>query len=73
MYFGDFDDNNSIEQIITFKKNGKEFSISNKDELSKQLNYISKKFVSYKEFAGLEVNEIFTYEILKKNNLLDVN
>ena len=73
MYFGDFDDNNSIEQIITFKKNGKEFSISNKDELSKQLNYISKKFVSYKEFAGLEVNEIFTDEILKKNNLLEVN
>ena len=73
MYFGDFDDNNSIEQIITFKKNGKEFSISNKDELSKQLNYISKKFVSYKEFAGLEVNEIFTDETLKKNNLLEVN
>ena len=73
MYFGDFDDNNSIEQIITFKKNGKEFSISNKDELSKQLNYISKKFVSYKEFAGLEVNEIFTDETLNKNNLLEVN
>jgi len=73
MYFGDLDDNNSIEQLISFQKEGKEFLIFNKDELSKQLNYIAKKFVSYNDFAGLEVVDIFSEKTLLKNKMLEVN
>ena len=73
MYYGDFDDNNSIEQLISFQKEGKEFLISNKDELSKQLNYIAKKYVSYDDFAGLEVADIFSKKTLLKNKILKVN
>jgi hypothetical protein len=54
MYFGDFDNNSTLEHIITYFKNGNEFPISNKDEITKQLNYLNRNFLYYNDFAGKE-------------------
>jgi len=73
MYVGDFDNNSNIEHIITYKKGSKEFPVSNKDELTKQLNYLNRDFFYYRDFAGLDINEIFSEEILSKNKVLFTN
>ena len=73
MYINDFDDNSRFEHIITYKKNSKEYPIANKDELSKQLNYLNRDFFYYKDFAGLDITEIFSKESLSNSKKLTVN
>ena len=73
MYIDDFDNNSSLEHIITYQKKSKEYPIANKDELSKQLNYLNRDFFYYKDFAGLDVREIFSEESLSSSQKLSVN
>ena len=53
--------------------NGKEYPLANKDELTKELNYLKREFFYYKDFAGLEINEIFSEKILSESDILFVN
>ena len=73
MYINDFDENSRDENIITYMDNGKEYPLANKDELTKELNYLKRDFLYYKNFSGLEINEIFTDEILEGSKILSVN
>ncbi len=73
MYINDFDDNSIKENIITYMLNGKEYPLANKDELTKELNYLKRDFFYYKDFAGLEIDEIFSDKILSESEILFVN
>ena len=73
MYVGDLDNNNKSETIIAIEKNGNYFTLQGLDELAGQLNYLKKKYRSYKDFAGETVEEIFGKEVLKNTTLLTVN
>lgn len=73
MYIGDFDDNNKTETVVAIEKKGKYYTLLGLDELSSQLNYLKKKYTSYKDFAGKTVEDIFTKEILNKAKMLTVN
>ena len=73
MYVGDFDNNKSTETIVATEKNGQYYTLSGLDELAGQLNYLKKKYTSYKTFAGQTVEAVFGDEALKKANLLTVN
>jgi len=73
MYIDDFDNNSRLEHIITYQKNSKEYPIANKDELSKQLNYLNRDFFYYKDFAGLDIREIFSEKSLSSSHKLSVN
>ena len=73
MYIDDFDNNSRLEHIITYQKKSKEYPIANKDELSKELNYLNRDFFYYKDFAGLDVRDIFSKESLSSSQKLSVN
>ena len=73
MYVGDFDNNKSTETIVAIEKNGKYYTLYGLDELAGQLNYLKKKYTSYRAFAGQTVEDIFGDEALKKANMLTVN
>ena len=38
MYINDFDNNESFEQIVTYIRNGKEYPLADRDEITKQLS-----------------------------------
>ncbi|MCH6236159.1 VCBS repeat-containing protein [Cognataquiflexum rubidum] len=59
MYVKDFDGNGSLEQILTYHKDGKEYTIATRDELVKQIPVLKKDFVRHSDFAGKTVAEIF--------------
>ena len=73
MYVGDFDNNKTSETVIAIEKNGKYYTLQGLDELAGQLNYLKKKYTSYKDFAGKTVEDIFTKEVLNKSKLLTVS
>ena len=72
MYYGDFDNNKKKETILAYSINGKYYPLNSKDELSAQMNIISKKFVEHKDFALKTIQEIFTKEVIEKATKFEV-
>ncbi len=65
LYRNDFDDNGTVEPIVTYYSQGKETVFSSKDELTKQLPMLNKKFLSYAEFAKTDFSRLFPKEKIK--------
>jgi hypothetical protein len=70
MYLKDFDGNQSLDQIITYISNGREYPAASRDELINQMPKLKKNFVLHKDFAGKSVSEIFSDEILAESGKL---
>lgn len=66
MYYGDLDQNNSKETILAYAIGNEYFPMNSKSELASQMNFISKKFVTHKEFAMQPMEKIFSKEALDK-------
>ena len=74
MYYDDFDKNGSSETILASNKNGKYYTLEGLDELSGQMSSLMrKKFNTYKSFAGKTVEEVFSGDLLKNAELLEVH
>jgi len=58
MYFNDFDNNGSKEQIITYFLNKQEIPFNNHDELLKQLPRLKKEFLYASDFAKASVLDL---------------
>ena len=64
LYRQDFDNNGSVETLVTYRYKGKETPFASKDELVKQMPFLNKKFLSYKSFAAASLDELFGEESL---------
>jgi hypothetical protein len=65
MYYNDFDDNGTKEQIVSYYVQGKEIPFANKDEIQRQIPLIKKKFLYAEDFAKAKIEDIFTKSKLK--------
>ncbi len=59
LYVKDFDQNGSLEQIMTYSIGGQEFPFLGKDQLELALPVLKKKHLSYDEVAGKTVQYMF--------------
>ncbi len=59
LYINDFDGNGSIETVVTHFHGDKETAFASKDELAKQMPFLNKKFLFYKDFAKASLEELF--------------
>ena len=66
LYYGDFDNNDKKESIIAYNINGKYYPLNSKDELSSQMNIISKRFTNHATFAMQPIENVLTVEALQK-------
>ncbi len=73
MYTNDFDKNGSIESIICHYKNGRSFPIYHKDQLSKQLNPVKKKFIKYDKYANSSIEEVLNPSLISESQKLEIN
>lgn len=64
LYVRDFDNNGSIEQIMCYTIDGKQYPFLAKDELERQLPVLKKAYLKYSEVAGKTVDYIF-YDLFK--------
>ncbi|HEY9045107.1 MAG TPA: VCBS repeat-containing protein [Ohtaekwangia sp.] len=65
MYVADFDKNDSTDQVLTCFTHGKEYPFNTRDEMTKQMPYLKKRYLSYHKFAEATVQDIFSEETLK--------
>ncbi|MCJ8164583.1 VCBS repeat-containing protein [Pontibacter sp. E15-1] len=74
LYVSDFEKNGTVEQIIScYTEDGKAYPMVLKQDLEKRVPSIKKKFVKYADYAGKQVNEIFSEEELKEAVVKQVN
>lgn len=73
MYVKDIDGNGHLDQVLAYRVNNIWYPVASKDELSKQLPFLNKKFNNYKSYAGKPIDQIFDENDLKDAKQLQVN
>jgi len=73
MYYDDFDQNDTKEQVLTYFLKGKEVPFANIMELHKQIPSLKKTFLKAKDFAGASVKELFPKIALGKTTKFQAN
>jgi enediyne biosynthesis protein E4 len=59
LFLSDLDKNGTVDPILTYSIDQKDYTFLGKGEIEKQVPLIKKKFLYYHEFAGKTVNQIF--------------
>ncbi|QHT66555.1 VCBS repeat-containing protein [Rhodocytophaga rosea] len=65
MLYSDFDNNGSIDPILSYYIEGKNHPAFSRDELGGQMPAIKKRFTSYETYARATVEDMFTKEQLQ--------
>ncbi len=73
LYVNDFDNNGTIEQIITETVDGKDFPILTKHELTSQIVSLKKKNLKFSDYASKPISELFPNEILAQSIIREIN
>ncbi|MEI9806528.1 MAG: hypothetical protein WDO16_00890 [Bacteroidota bacterium] len=64
LYIKDFDKNGSVEQVMAYTVDGKEYPFLAKDELERALPVLKKAYLKYSDVAGKTVQYMF-YDLFK--------
>jgi hypothetical protein len=73
LYVNDFDNNGSIEQILTHMVNGFEYPFNTRDEMTKQMPSLKKKYLSYEKFSKAKFHDFFSSKIIQESKMYEVN
>ncbi len=73
MWINDFDNNGTIEQIITRNIDGKDYPIHMKKELTEQISFLKKQNLKASEYAHKTVSELFSKRIFKNSIMKKMN
>ena len=71
MYVSDFDENGSVEQVITCYNGEKSYPMALRHDLVQALPYLKKKYLKYAEYKLQTIEDVFTSAQLKKAERLD--
>jgi enediyne biosynthesis protein E4 len=64
MFVSDFDKNDSTDQVISHYINGKEYPFHTRDEMTKQMPFLKKRYLSYHKFAEATLEDMFSEQDL---------
>ncbi len=67
MWINDFDNNGTIEQIVTVHENGGDYPIHQKKELTAQLVSLKKQNLKASDYAGRTIQDLFPEEVINQS------
>lgn len=73
MYYNDFDDNETKEQILTYYIQDKEIAFTNMSDLLSQIPSLKKKYLYASDFAKASLEDLFTREKLQASEVFTAN
>jgi hypothetical protein len=71
MIVGDLDGNGSSDHIVIYFNGDKSYPFASRDQLVKQLPYLKKKFLKYKDYRNVKVEDIVSPAL--KNQTTELN
>jgi hypothetical protein len=73
MYAKDFDNNGSMDPLMSWYENGIAYPVALRDPLIKQIPALKKKFVRYGAYAEATMEDVYPMSTLKLGIVLEVN
>jgi hypothetical protein len=73
LYVHDFGSNGTLEQILTFYKNGVSYPLAGRDEIVGQVTPLRSKYPSYASYGASRVGDIFPNSELKQARILEAH
>ena len=73
LYYADFDDNGTVDPILSFYVEGTRYPHPTLDELTDQMFMMQSRFASYAQYAEATAEDLFTEEELEKAGTLEAN
>ncbi len=70
MFYKDFDANGSVDPILTYYIQGKAYPFASRGELLDQIYSMRQKYTSYADYAGVQLEDIFSKDELKDAQVL---
>jgi enediyne biosynthesis protein E4 len=71
--FKDFDDNGTIDPIMTYYLDGNSYPMPSRDDLLEHLPMLKKKFTDYKSYADAQLTDLFNSSELAGSTTLKAN
>jgi enediyne biosynthesis protein E4 len=71
LYVNDFFHNGTLEQILTFYKNGVSYPLAGRDEFVRMFPQLRSKYTSYADFGASRIEDIFPASELKSAKVLE--
>jgi len=68
IYYGDFDNNGSMDPLFTYYIQHKKYAYASLDELVEQLPLLRKKFLKYEQYASAGFDDILSPEQLQRSS-----
>ncbi|MCH9659577.1 MAG: VCBS repeat-containing protein [Bacteroidetes bacterium] len=72
IWVNDFDNNGTIEQIVTQRLNGKDMPIHQKQEIVSQMVSLKKQNLKASEYATKSIQELFSEDVIKRTRMREV-
>jgi enediyne biosynthesis protein E4 len=69
--FKDFDENGTLDPIMSYYLGGKSYPSPSRDDLLEHLPMLKKKFTDYKSYADAQINDLFDVNQLKGSSTLN--
>jgi enediyne biosynthesis protein E4 len=73
LYYDDFDNNGSIDPILSYEQNGKRYPYASRDELLDQMYGMRSKFTNYENYSNATLNEVLDKTQINNANKLEIN
>lgn len=67
MWINDYDNNGTIEQVVTNHKNGQDYPLHQKKELTNQMVSLKKQNLKASDYAKRNIKELFPKEVLDRS------
>src|SRR5690606_3578492 len=69
----DFDSNGSTDAILGYYIQGEKYPSSSRDEVLGQVLFLKKRYLDFKSFSGVKMNDLFTPEERKDSRSIEIN
>jgi hypothetical protein len=73
LYYGDFDNNGSVDPLICYYIQGKSYPMASRDEMTDQMVSLRQKFTTYAAYSNTTLQDILSQEQLKSANKLEAD
>ncbi len=71
--FKDFDNNGSVDPILTYYIQNQSYPFATRDQMLNQINSLRRKFPDYKSYSNARLTDIFSAEDLKTASVLSAS
>jgi len=70
LHFADYDDNGSIDPLMSYFVQGRSYPYPSRDELTEQLPSFKKRFTNYRSYSAAAIDQVLTDSELEMSQLL---